>query len=40
MRRLLAAVAIAALAACSKHVSMSGEVKLRPTAEENYQAGL
>ena len=29
-----------ALAACStKHVSFSGEAKLRPTAEENYQAG-
>jgi outer membrane protein assembly factor BamD len=41
MRRLLAAAALlAGLAACSKHVSFTGEVKLRPTAEENYQAGL
>jgi outer membrane protein assembly factor BamD len=40
MRRLLAAAAVLALAACSKHVTFSGEVKLHPTAEENYQAGL
>jgi outer membrane protein assembly factor BamD len=39
-RRLLAAALLATLAACSKHVSFSGEAKLRPTAEENYQAGL
>ncbi len=38
--RLLAAVLLLALAACSKHVSFSGEAKLRPTAEENYQAGV
>ena len=41
MRRSLAAALLLALAACStKHVSFSGEAKLRPTAEENYQAGL
>jgi outer membrane protein assembly factor BamD len=40
MRRLLAAAVLVSLAACSKHVSLSGEVKLRPTAEENYAAGL
>ena len=41
MRRpAVAALLLLALAACSKHVSFSGEVKLRPTAEENYQAGL
>jgi outer membrane protein assembly factor BamD len=41
MRRLLAAAALlAGLAACSKHVSFTGEAKLRPTAEENYQAGV
>ena len=41
MRRPLAAALLLALAACSsKHVSFSGEAKLRPTAEENYQAGL
>lgn len=38
-RRLLAASLLLALAACSKHVTFSGEAKLRPTAEENYQAG-
>ena len=37
--RLLAAVLLLALAACSKHVTFSGEAKLRPTAEENYRAG-
>jgi outer membrane protein assembly factor BamD len=40
MRRLLAAAVLASLAACSKHVSFSGEVKLLPTAEENYKAGM
>jgi outer membrane protein assembly factor BamD len=40
MRRALAAAAFLALAACSKHLSFSGEVKLLPTAEENYKAGL
>jgi len=41
MRRpAVAVLLLLALAACSKHVSFSGEVKLRPTAEENYQAGL
>ncbi len=40
MRRPLAAAVMLALAACSKHVSFSGEVKLLPTAEENYKAGL
>ncbi len=41
MRRpAAAALLLLALAACSKHVSFSGEVKLRPTAEENYRAGL
>jgi outer membrane protein assembly factor BamD len=40
MRRSLAAAALVALAACSKHVTLGGEVKLRPTVEENYQAGL
>src|SRR6266540_1249783 len=41
MRRSLAAALLLVLAACSsKHVSFSGEAKLRPTAEENYQAGL
>lgn len=40
MRRLLAATLLAvALAACSKHVTFSGEAKLKPTAEENYKAG-
>src|SRR5689334_5915397 len=39
MRRLLAAAVLLALAACSKHVSFSGEAKLKPTAEENYKAG-
>lgn len=39
MRLLLAASLLLALAACSKHVTFSGEAKLRPTAEENYQAG-
>jgi outer membrane protein assembly factor BamD len=39
MRRLLAAALLLALAACSKHVTFSGEAKLRPTAEENFQAG-
>jgi outer membrane protein assembly factor BamD len=34
-----AALLLLALAACSKHVTFSGEAKLRPTAEENYQAG-
>ncbi len=37
--RVLAAALLLALAACSKHVSFSGEAKLKPTAEENYQAG-
>jgi outer membrane protein assembly factor BamD len=43
MRRTAAALLVAALAAlagCSKHVSFSGEVKLKPNAEENYQAGV
>jgi outer membrane protein assembly factor BamD len=40
MRLLAAALLVLALAACSKHVSFTGDVKLRPTAEENYQAGL
>jgi outer membrane protein assembly factor BamD len=41
MRRPLVLAAALALAACStKHVSFSGEVKLRDTAEENYKAGL
>ena len=35
----LAAALLLALAACSKHVTFSGEAKLRPTAEENFQAG-
>lgn len=39
MRRLLAAALLLALAACSKHVTFSGEAKLLPTAEENYKAG-
>jgi outer membrane protein assembly factor BamD len=39
-RRLLAAALLLGLAACSKHVTFSGEAKLKPTAEENYQAGL
>jgi outer membrane protein assembly factor BamD len=40
MRRLAAAALLAlALAACSKHVTFSGEAKLKPTAEENYKAG-
>jgi outer membrane protein assembly factor BamD len=40
MRRpLAAAVLLLALAACSKHVTFSGEAKLKPTAEENFQAG-
>jgi len=37
--RVLAVALLLALAACSKHVSFSGEAKLKPTAEENYQAG-
>jgi outer membrane protein assembly factor BamD len=41
MRRpLAAAVLLLGLAACSKHVSFTGEAKLRPTAEENYAAGM
>lgn len=41
MLRALALAAVLAAAACStKHVSFSGEVKLRDTAEENYQAGM
>jgi outer membrane protein assembly factor BamD len=40
MRRFLASAVLVLLAACSKHVSFSGEVKLLPTAEENYQAGV
>jgi outer membrane protein assembly factor BamD len=40
MRRPLAAALLLALAACSKHVTFGGDVKLRPTAEENYQAGV
>lgn len=39
MRRLLAASALLALAACSRHLTLGGEAKLLPTAEENYQAG-
>jgi outer membrane protein assembly factor BamD len=39
MRRLLAAALLLALAACSKHMTFSGEAKLKPTAEENYKAG-
>jgi outer membrane protein assembly factor BamD len=39
MRRLLLAATLLALAACSKHVTFSGEAKLLPTAEENYKAG-
>lgn len=38
-RRLAAAVLLASLAACSKHVTFSGEAKLLPSAEENYKAG-
>jgi outer membrane protein assembly factor BamD len=40
MRRFLAAAVLLALAACSKHVTLGGEVKLHPTVEENYEAGL
>jgi outer membrane protein assembly factor BamD len=41
MIRPLALAAVLALAACStKHVSFTGNVKLRETAEENYQAGV
>jgi outer membrane protein assembly factor BamD len=40
MRRLLAAVLFLALTACSKHLTLGGEAKLMPTAEENYKAGL
>jgi outer membrane protein assembly factor BamD len=40
MRLPLVAALLLALAACSKHVSFSGDVKLRPTVEENYDAGL
>jgi outer membrane protein assembly factor BamD len=39
MRRTLLAASILALAACSKHVTLGGEAKLLPTAEENYAAG-
>src|SRR5512142_2648389 len=40
MRRpLAAALLLLALAACSKHVTFSGEAKLMPTPEENYKAG-
>ena len=39
MRRAVAASLLLALAACSKHVTLGGEAKLLPTAEENYQAG-
>jgi outer membrane protein assembly factor BamD len=40
MRRPAVAVALLlTLVACSKHVTFSGEAKLRPTAEENFQAG-
>jgi outer membrane protein assembly factor BamD len=39
MRRVLAAALLLALAACSKHVTLGGEAKLQPTAEENYKAG-
>ena len=40
MRRpVAAALLLLALAACSKHVTFSGEAKLKPTAEENYKAG-
>ncbi|HEX9241954.1 MAG TPA: outer membrane protein assembly factor BamD [Anaeromyxobacter sp.] len=38
-RRLLAASVLLALAACSKHLTLGGEAKILPTAEENYQAG-
>jgi outer membrane protein assembly factor BamD len=37
--RPVAAALLLALAACSKHVSFSGEAKLMPTAEENFKAG-
>lgn len=41
MRRTAALLLAAlALAGCSKHVAFSGEVKLKPSAEENYQAGV
>jgi len=43
MRRtpLAFALALAALAACaSKNVTFTGQLKYRPSAEENYQAGL
>jgi outer membrane protein assembly factor BamD len=40
MRRLAAAALIVALAGCSKHLTFSGDPKLRPTVEENYQAGM
>jgi outer membrane protein assembly factor BamD len=40
-RPACAAAVLLVLAACStKHVSMGGELKTAPTAEENYQAGL
>ena len=37
--RVLAAALLLALAACNKHLTFSGEAKLKPTAEENYHAG-
>jgi outer membrane protein assembly factor BamD len=38
---VLALAAAAALAACStKHVSLSGDVKLKAAAQENYEAGV
>lgn len=40
MRRpAAAALLLLALAACSRHVSFSGEARLKPTAEENFKAG-
>ncbi len=39
MRRLLAATLLLALAGCSKHLTLGGEAKLLPTAEDNYKAG-
>jgi outer membrane protein assembly factor BamD len=41
MRRTLALAAVLALAACaSQHTTLTGELKLKPEAEGNYQAGL
>jgi outer membrane protein assembly factor BamD len=39
MRRLLAASLLLALTACSKHLTLGGEAKLLPTAEDNFKAG-